>query len=247
MFKNLKKNLDDLSKSVTESGLAIGASFVGEVFIDGFVGTFLPGIPAVVLSYKQKRMERNIFEIISQLSNKIDILQNRWDTLHVSRKTLIKEKFAGLICDYVIDEKETSKIEFMANGFVSILQLDETISESKIIEYYDILDRLRHIDMIILLDYYTGNYDDTLDGYDKYLESRNLSHGDYEYIKNKLEDLRLLESDRLIKHEEFFSELAKRFGKYNQRSPQVPNHFSYFITSLGKEVVYFFTLISENK
>lgn len=245
MFKNLKKNLDDLSKSVTESGLTIGASIIGEVFFDGLIGTFLPGIPAAVLSYKQKRMERNIIEFIDQLRMNVDSLQNKWDSMHVDRKKLIKEKFAGITCDYIIDEKEISKIKFMANGFASIVQFDDIVNESKLIEYYDILDRLRYIDMIVLLDYYTNSYDDTLSGYEKYLKLKNLSNDEYKYIKNKLEDLRLLETNRYEKYEEFFNNIANGFGKYNQKSPHAPNHFSYFITSLGKEVVYFFTLIPE--
>lgn len=257
LFEQFRTQLKDIGESFLESGAQVSASIVGEVFLDGIIGVIAPGLVTVTLGYKQKRMERNIFLLIEDLTMKIGLMQEKWDYLNPDKKQDIKEKFAGIICDYVIDEKEPEKIEYLANGFVSTVTSD-ILNGDMIVEYYDICEKLRLIELQYLIDLYNGSYRiyanadeklggsyrDTID--EHYLNVKNLSENELSYIKDKLFNLRLLNSDRDEKYRRFFENTIKHIDNENTRrfprltKPSFVDHYS--LSPLGKQLICFFTL-----
>lgn len=233
---NLNQKLTDAAKSVMESGIEVGATIVGEIFLNGLIGSILPGIPSAILSYKQKRLERNLICFIKNISSRLNEIQMAWEVKSKDEKELIKEKFSSIVCDYVIDEKEETKIPYMSKGFVSLI-IGEYNDESIIIEFYDILERLRIIELQVLVDYY-NNYLSIQYGADsEYINKKGLGFDEFTYIRNKLINLGLLiregqyTADNLLKDLERAVRSGGAVGGGWEKD---------ILTDLGKEFIKFF-------
>lgn len=251
MSKDIQDHLKDIAESVLESGAQVSASIVGEVILDGAIGSIAPGFVIATLGYKQKRLERNIISLIEHLNTKIDVMQEKWDSLNPDKKAMIKEKFVGIICDYVIDEKQPEKIEYYANGFVSVVT-ENDLKEEMIIEYCDILDKLRLIELRYLIDLANGTFRlyneqnqgifrDDIDN--QYLKIHNLSGSELSYIKNKLLNLNLLDSDRDKKNRKFSKDILRLIDNgSSRRIPRVTEPMfsdQYPLSTLGKNLLRF--------
>lgn len=187
-----KKSFKQKVKEIINVGGEGGTSALSEIFLEGALGAAVPGATTIIFSYKQKRMEQNLLRLISELQAKVKEIESNFNKLDMADQELVREFFAGLVCDYVIDEQEEEKIRYIANGFVSLtgkqkLEVDQTII------YLDILKNLRLIDIRILFDRVKGFmlYDQN---FQEYLDELGISHDQYSMIKEKLFRLGLLKS-----------------------------------------------------
>ncbi|WP_100334131.1 hypothetical protein [Bacillus alkalisoli] len=162
-----RKSFIEKAKEIIEVGAEGGVSTISEVFLEGVIGAAVPGATNVILNYKQKRMEENLLIFITELQERVSVIEENYLAMTSENRLLIEEFFAGLICDYVIDEQEAEKIRYIANGFVSLTG-QETLMEEQTILYLDILKNLRLIDLKILFDkekkiLHDGNFSEYLD------------------------------------------------------------------------------------
>ena len=115
-----------------------------------------PRIGGLVLAYKQKRWERNWEYYLKLIIDKQDDFNNRLEKLEQSQKDNILKKYFPLISDYVGDEKQQEKIDYIVNGFLNV-SAGINHQEDTIIMYYDTLQELSLLD-IRVLNCYASNY-----------------------------------------------------------------------------------------
>ncbi|MCC3359413.1 hypothetical protein [Bacillus sp. REN16] len=108
-----RKSLRERAKEIIDVTSEGGISTVSEVFLDGALGAVVPGATSVIFSYRQKRLEDNLLRLISELQNRVSIIEENFLRMSPENQKLIKDFFAGLICDYVIDEQEEEKIRYI--------------------------------------------------------------------------------------------------------------------------------------
>ncbi len=203
-----------------------------------------------MLAYKQKRQERmynlwleNIEDRVMEIEELLAKQPKRYES--------IKNKYFGLISDYVLEEVQEEKIKYLANGFINTIRL-ETINENNILDYYDTLSQLRLVDIVVLKTFYSygideQEYQNNLDTYKKLCIDSYKNKA----IKEKLERLGLLISKRdkmendLYKNIETMQKVIKDIisGKKINGTTSFKNivtNNSYELSSYGKEFIRFF-------
>ena len=147
-FDNIKKKAEEVFDIAAEPTVDIVSSMVFE----GVIGSIAPGVVSAVLAYKQKRQERNYEKFLILLKERCSELEARLEKLEEeSRKTFTSDYF-GIISDYVLDEVQEEKIDYIVNGFVN-LALIQSAKEDFVLSYYDTLRELRMVDIAILRTY----------------------------------------------------------------------------------------------
>jgi hypothetical protein len=250
--KKTERSFKEKAKEIIDVGTEGGVSTLSEIFLEGAVGAVIPGSTSVIFNYKQKRMEKNLLRYIQELQNRVDEIETNYRSMNPENKQLIKEYFAGLLCDYVIDEQEEEKIKYIANGFVSLtgkekLEIDQTII------YLDILKSMRLIDIRIFHDLYNGLYFFDQD-FNEYLDGLGIEHEAYKMIKEKLLRLGLLKSSyddeyqKIVKKVNDLTDFAMSLqkGKPNRLSGNFTSfkpkdRESFKISNLGRSFIQFFT------
>lgn len=223
------------------------ANIVSIMFLEGIVGSVAPGIVSAVLAYKQKRSERMIDKFMIETRERQDELEEKLLLRGEEDFKEIKDKYFGLVLDYVIETKQEEKIKYIVNGFMNIADM-ENLKEDVILIYYDLLDSLNVLDIRVLRTYidikYTESYQDIIDDAEISLEQ-------YKLIQNKLERLDLLETRGQSQYDEMF-ENVKNIGDYLDklnrgkkaklkfRKPRSGSTKTYRTTELGRSFLRFF-------
>lgn len=236
----------DIIKTAKEEAIPLTA----ELLLDGIAGSVVPGVMNAVLAYKQKRQERmynlwleNIEDRVMEIEELLAKQPKRYES--------IKNKYFGLISDYVLEEVQEEKIKYLANGFINTIRL-ETINENSILDYYDTLSQLRLVDIVVLKTFYSSDideqeYQNNLDTYKKLCIDSYKNKA----IKEKLERLGLLISKRdkmendLYKNIETMQKVIKDIisGKKINGTTSFKNivtNNSYELSGYGKEFIRFF-------
>lgn len=86
----------------------------------GAVGLISPRIGGVMVAYQQRRWERNWERYISLIVEHQDELNERLNRLEEVQREDVKKIYFPLISDYVGNEKQYEKIEFIVNGFINL-------------------------------------------------------------------------------------------------------------------------------
>ncbi|UYZ01177.1 hypothetical protein OJ967_12150 [Peribacillus frigoritolerans] len=230
MKENEKKSFKEKAKEIIDVSTEGSASTISEIFLEGALGAVVPGATSVVFSYKQKRMEKNLLRFITELQERVSLIEEQFGKLGYDDQQLVRDIFAGLVCDYVIDEQEEEKIKYIANGFVSLtgsgnLQIDQTII------FLDILKNLRFIDIRILFDRVNG-FIHYVENFNDYLIELGISHDQYVMIKEKLLRLGLLKSS----YDDDFQKIVKKVNDITDytmslqkgKPKKLPNNFASF-------------------
>jgi hypothetical protein len=249
-----EKSLVQRLKEIAGSAIEPGASAISDIFIDGVLGAVIPGYTSFRVNYKQARAERNFIRFFTELCERVDIIETNFSKMSEDNRKMIKEHFAGLLCDYVMDEQQEEKIGYFANGFVTLtskenLDFDETIL------YLDILKSLRLIDLKILFDsdrrYSKILYYDQM--LQEYLEKLGLDWDHYKMIREKLFRNGLFKSSyddeyrKVLKNVNTLIEFA--VSLQNGKPKKLPSNFKSFLpkdresismSDLGRKFVDFF-------
>lgn len=199
-----------VKKTVSDIGLSVAgmvadkylgtSSIVGDIILSGALSN-LPIIGNFFLSYQKTRAEDNIMSFMDNIDRRVKELelQGTWDAKNERLKELFIKRFAGIVCDYVIEEKEKVKIPYLAGGVISMIAMDELMDEQRVIEYYDVLSRLRSIDLQVLIDYIDGTFMqyETPGAKIPYITMRGITYDELTYIQKKLVDHNVMETDRI--------------------------------------------------
>ena len=249
-----KENKLELIETYGEPAVEI----VSELLLEGVAGAIIPGFTSVVMNVKQKRYERNINRLLAELQNKIETMSIKFDEISEERRDNFSNEFSELIIDYISEERDEEKIEFIVNGITNLIDDNRAIDNTSL--YFDALKSLRKIDILVLkqFDYNTPEYFEN--NFSEFLEKCSISLDEYKFIKEKLLRSGLLIStydenqkeinEIIIELSKFLKELEK--GKANKisnklKSPKVKKMERIKLSKFGREFIDFFSENSEEK
>lgn len=199
MTKYKKEDLKQTGKEFTlDTVLAVGSdtatdlakesitSFLGGLVIDT-AGSLVPGISGAINSYKRMQIERNLKETADLLHKRLDIIQDLLAEKTKEQKIYL-DKLFSFVMDYVVNEPQVDKIEFMIHGFVNIMEHD-TFTEDFVLTYYDVLKELRMVDISVIRLMYKVRYginQEQRETYQTVMERHGLSYEQYESVRQNL-------------------------------------------------------------
>ncbi|WP_128993150.1 hypothetical protein [Clostridium tetani] len=143
--EKLKENID-----IAING---GATLIGSMLSDALIGQVAPCIATTVLNYKQKRTEKMLLTAIEQLREHIDKIELKLKEMSETEVDFIRNKAIPIVFENIERESQEEKIKFIINGIRNIIN-NKITDEDLILTYYDILNRLRIIDIKILINIY---------------------------------------------------------------------------------------------
>lgn len=212
-------------------------------------GLVIPGVGNMILSYKQKRMERNVEKFLEQIVLRQDKLNKKLESLKQEQIKNFGNTCFGIVADYVPNVKQEEKIDYIVNGFVNLAGVQD-IKIDNIMTYYDVLDQLSMLEIRTLKVYYTnrymgGNYEDSID---QIMKDYAMDNSQMRMVKEKLDRLGLVESrneDRIQENVQRMADYLEdvRKGKRNpklKKMEKIRNTDSYKITSFGNKFIEFF-------
>lgn len=124
-------------------------NMIAALALDGAVGTIIPGVGNMILAYKQKRAEKNIEILISQLLEHQSEFDEKLKTLDTNKLQEITDKYFDIITEYAINEKQQKKIEYIVNGYINLPEQGD-FSEDFVLLYFDTLAELNLLDIRVL-------------------------------------------------------------------------------------------------
>nr|DAL63910.1 MAG TPA_asm: protein of unknown function (DUF4393) [Caudoviricetes sp.] len=221
----------------------------------GTVGLISPRIGGVMVAYQQRRWERNWEKYICLIVEHQDELNKRLDRLEEEQRKEVKNTYFPLISDYVGNEKQYEKIEFIVNGFIN-LSSGINMQEDITLMYYDTLSQLSLLDLRVLKIYAYQYFDEGCrDNISSVMKEYRIDIAQISLIREKLLRAGLLLSQNDEKMEEninnvseFIEGLSK--NKKNLRLKKINKirrNDSYKITSYGRKFLNFFTNIAEEQ
>lgn len=178
-----------LTSATTQGADAIketGLSLLGEVLTDT-AASLIPGVAGAYASYKRTRLQRNVDAFAEELSSEIERLSEIFHHKTIEQKREL-DRLYELVLEYVIDEPQVEKIEYLVNGLLNIAGHEE-IKEDFILVYYDTLKDLRIIDLTVLKlygRYYMNNSETDINSYQDVLDKHGISYEQYETIRSNL-------------------------------------------------------------
>lgn len=232
-------------------------SMVGDIIVDS-ASSLVPVVSGAVQGYKRARFERNIVVFTEELYAKIEEVNLNLKEKTDKQKDKIDQLFS-YIMDYVIDEQQEEKIEYMVNGFVNVTQ-HEQISDDFILTYYDVLKELRMVDISVLNLMYCSRYvlnHENRESYQDIMERHGLSYEQYEAVRRNLHRIGILttRTDLNIysdleeiskKFKELYSYLEKLTNPKHKRSlpklkePKLKSKDNFEVSKFGRDFVNFF-------
>jgi hypothetical protein len=162
-----------------------------ELILQGVAGTIAPGVVNVLLAYQQKRQERMYGIFMEQMKEDIGKINGNLSRLNDVSLLNFKDKYFGMISDYVLEEVQEEKIKFLETGFVRLSGQNDT-NEDFVLLYYDTLLSTRLLDLEVLDFYYKGFVHNTLD----FIERKGIEIEQFRSIREKLERLGLLTTNK---------------------------------------------------
>ena len=238
-------NLPKLSGALAQAGLHGAASVVA----DGIVGAVAPGVFGAVMGYKVRRFERNVIELISELSASMDKVNERLDRLDENQRRKFSEgMYRDAFLDSIVNENEPEKVVYCVHAFINAMG-EEGVSDSFMVALFDDLSRLSRLD-IRVLNLHGGSYfteGRTDDDYNRLISEEGIDESQYRSIRQKLCRFGLLQSKNEEKREQNLEEvqavltdLIKQLNSNKSKKLKDPKYQrithsdSYAITPLGR-------------
>lgn len=249
--------LDVGSKAVGDAAKESITSVIGDLAVDG-VSSFIPGLSGAVQGYKRARFERNITAFAEQLHLKVETINANLETKTAEQRKEIDRLFT-IVMDYVIDEPQKEKIEYIVNGFIDLTS-QEKVSEDFVLTYYDVLKELRMVDISVLRLMYSVRYifdEGSTETFRDVMERHGISYDQYQSVRGNLQRIGLLvtrtdlhiagDLDEIMKKfKELYAYLDKAANPKYTRSlpklkmPKFKSKEKLELSNFGKDFVRFF-------
>lgn len=242
----------DLMKTAAEECAGLFASEAASAVIGSIVGAIVPRANGIILSYKQNRFERNVKNMLRQLSNRLTTLEANYLALSEDMQKQITGVYVEMMLDNVVDERQEEKIRWNVNGFVNLMS--EDTNEDIIQIFFDTLSELTSLDIDTLKLYQYNSGVDAYDLKDKY----GIGPDRLSMVKEKLVRLGLLSRKNDTQRDknldavtEYLQKREKEAKKSRPQEIRLPSAIkkisgleTYKITTLG---FGFLTSISEGE
>lgn len=224
------------------------ASLAGEL-----IGAICPRFNNIRLSYKQNRLERNVSTMLNHLIASQETLAARIDELEKTAEgRSFVQQSSEMLLDNIVDEIQTSKVQYSVNGYVNLLQTENANFDMALM-FFKTIAELNDIDIRVLKNYDWRNSTSETPPITPF--NSEFDYGQLRHIKEKLLRFGLLKSKNEEideKNQEMIIEFLQKFHKdYTSKKPKgvkipkfkkISPSDSYRITSLGNGLLQ---LISE--
>lgn len=251
-------NLPKLSGALAQADLHGAASVVA----DGVVGAVAPGVFGAVMGYKVRRFERNVIELISELSSSMDKVNERLDRLDENQRRKFSEgMYRDAFLDSIVNENEPEKVAYCVRAFINAMG-EEGISDSFMVALFDDLSRLSRLD-IRVLNLHVGGYlfdNQVDDDYSRLITEEGIDESQYRSIRQKLCRFGLLQSRNEEKREqnleevqEVLADLVKQLSSNKPKKlkalkcQRITHSDSYAITPLGRRYLRMMRQVNESE
>lgn len=244
-------DLKEKAKDIFDSAKQPLFDLTCDLVLEGVVGSVVPGVMNTYLSYKQKRQEKMFINFMEEIESKIEILEERLKNMTPENYIEFRDKYFGLVSDYVLDEVQEEKIKYITNGFINLSQVNH-INEDFVLTYYDTLKDLRIIDIAVLNLYYDiynpfGKSEKT---FHDILVEYHIDYDQYTAIREKLVRLGVLTTKRenriddlynnILNMQDYLEKISKG-KKANLKSfKRIDKKDSFQISKFGREFIDFF-------
>ena len=232
-------------------------SMAGDILVDT-ASSLIPGISGAVQSYKRVRFEKNIKTFTEELHSKIEEVRLNLESKTFEQKEQIDQLFQYVL-DYVIDEQQEEKIQYMVNGFVNITEHDH-VSNDFILTYYDVLKELRMVDISVLRLMSASRYvfdQESRETYRDIMYRHGISYEQYEAVRRNLLRIGVLTTRTDLNITDDLKEISKTFKelysfldkltnpKFNRslpklKEPKFKSKENFEISKFGRDFVEFF-------
>lgn len=249
-------NLPKLSAALTQAGLHGAASVVA----DGVVGAVAPGVFGAVMGYKVRRFERNVIELISELSASMDKVNERLNRLDENQRRKFSEgMYRDAFLDSIVNENEPEKVVYCVHAFINAMG-EEGVSDSFMVALFDDLSRLSRLDIRVLNLHGGSFFTDgrTDDDYNRLISEEGIDESQYRSIRQKLCRFGLLQSKNEEKREqnleevqEVLAELIKKINTnkikklHDPKYQRITSSDTYAITPLGRRYLRMMRQVDE--
>ena len=235
----------DLFGASTETIAPIACGMI----LQGVAGTVAPGVVSALLAYQQKRQERMYGIFMEQMKEDIETINENLSRLNITSLSNFRDKYFGMISDYVLEEVQEDKIKFLETGFVRLSGQNDA-NEDFVLLYYDTLLSTRLLDLEVLNFYYKGFIHSSLD----FVEEKGVEIEQFHSIQEKLERLGLLTTNReqmkdnlykdIFMMQEYLTSISKGKNyslKTFKTSGKLKDKETFRISKFGKEFLEFFS------
>lgn len=228
---------------VKETGSFLVSEGVGTL-VGEIVGSVLPVANNIRLSYKQNRLERNVVEALQIIQRRQIEIENRLSNIYQDNQEYQKQ-LTEVMLDNIVNEPQETMVKYNANGYVSLLKLDNTNIDIALM-FFKTLAQLNDLDIRVL-----RTYAQIMNEGESILDICKDIQIDFEqmkFIKEKLERFGLLQSkneqindDNLDEIVQYLQTLDKERKKSKPKDVKIPRlkkisrTDSYSITALGKK------------
>ena len=113
-------NLKETAKDIFDSAKEPAFEMTCDLVLEGVVGSIVPGVMNTYLSYKQKRQEKMFIKFMEEIKCKVEILEEKLKNMTKENYIEFRDKYFGLVSDYVLDEVQEEKIKYITNGFINL-------------------------------------------------------------------------------------------------------------------------------
>ncbi|RDI44050.1 hypothetical protein [Falsibacillus pallidus] len=236
MNRDKRKDLKESGKGLAlETVLTVGSdtaadiakesitSIVGDMLVDS-ASSLIPGVSGAVQGYKRARFERNIRTFTEELHSKIEEIRVNLEHKTDQQKEKIDQLF-NFVMDYVIDEQQEDKIQYMVNGFVNITE-HEQVSDDFILTYYDVLKELRMVDISVLRLMYSSRFifdQEARETFHDVMERHGISYEQYESVRRNLLRIGLLTTKTDLNITDDLDEIVKKFKELHTYLDKLTN------------------------
>ena len=247
---------------VTQNIEDAGMEFAMEVGVDAVFNS-VPLLGPTLSTYNNKKANRNLKRLMSELEQKIDDIQESIKNKSARDQEIIDDIIYKAV-NSAIKSDQQEKIEFIVNGLESILKNDD-ISYDIASLYFDTIDRLTMLDIATLqhfrnpMDMETAQVRDVQTILNKF----NITLEIFQATKSNLRTYGLLEtktdkkvSDDLSNLNDVVNELTKRVNELttaakdpkkvkkvkttNVRTKKIQSKDSYIISEFGRNFIDYF-------
>lgn len=244
-------NIKDKATEIFDITAEPAANLLASVFLNGVVGSLVPGAVSTLMAYRQKRSEKMFEAFMIECNNRQDDFEKKLKEFDERTLRWFQNTAFPLVSDYVLNCNQEDKIEYLVTGFINVAK-NPHMHENTILFYYDLLDRLSFLELIILKNK-SQLYKDDSAVYQKYVDKEMIFDGTFENINHKLESMSLVETREGKSYREVINSIVqlydyiKDLNRNTNRKITLPktklkksSFTSYVLTKTGRRFISFF-------
>lgn len=182
--------LENLPTLAAEVGSIIGNSAVNTVIqsiTSGVVGAIAPGAFSALLTFQQKRFERNVEKWLQKLVNEQEIIWQRLDSLSAeNRQKFIDGPYRDALLENILYENQNQKVSYNINGYINLMAVKNS-NDDIVFTFFHTLSEMNELDIRVLRIYAPSTLqEEHRENYYTVMKSTGIDMQQYDFIRKKL-------------------------------------------------------------